>query len=465
MQNERMTDPRILDYKRAAEFMAHGEFHVDVPVRNKGDEVDELGLSLVRLGQALDRRFEEIRRLAAVTERINAGLLLDDVLSFVYESFSELIPYDRIGVSILESNNTLVRARWARSEAPRMEISRGYSARLNGSSLKTILDTGVPRILNDLEAYLEAHPESESTRRIVREGMRSSLTCPLIALNKPIGFMFFSSFGKNTYRDLHRDVFLRIAGQLSVIVEKSRLYQELLELSDLKTRFLGFAAHDLRNPLSVIQAYLRSYFEEEASLLSPDQLRAIGIMGRACDSICNLIETFLDIHAIESGRLLLKPERVEVESFLAEAVAQSDLLARAKSMSLSIEGKGAPRFWMFDPYRIQQVLYNLISNAMKYSRPGTEIVLRARSEDGTLALSVIDHGQGIPEHEISNLFVEYGRASLAPTGNESSTGLGLAICKRIVEAHGGTLAVESKVGEGSVFSLMLPVEVPAPEPG
>jgi signal transduction histidine kinase len=337
-----------------------------------------------------------------------------------------------------------------------MEITRGYSARMYCSSLQAILDTGMPRIINDLEEYLAEKPDSESTQRIVREGMRSSLTCPLIALNKPVGFLFFSSMEKGTYRELHGDTFLHIATQLSVIVEKSRLYQELLELSDLKTRFLGMAAHDLRNPLCVVRAYSRLLLDDQTDALKPDQSSALSLIDRACDAMVNMVETFLDISAIESGQLKLKPERVLLHPYLEELQRNARLLARAKNIRFRVEVMADVVDWVFDPHRINQVLHNLISNALKYSDAGTETVLRAAHSEGKLEFAVCDQGRGIPEEDISKLFKEYGQTSVRPTAGESSIGLGLAICRRIVDVHGGSLMVESAPGRGSTFTVLLP---------
>lgn len=451
-----MDDPRISHYKQVAEKMARGEFRVRVPLKDRGDEIDQLGMSLVHLGETLDHRFHEIRKLAAVTEKINAGLLLDEVLDFVYDEFRAMIPYDRIGFSLLESRNQMVVARWARSEAPHMEITRGYAARLAGSSLQTILDTGQPRIINDLQDYLRDHPESESTQRIVREGMRSSLTCPLIALNKPVGFMFFSSMQPGTYRDAHCDIFLRIASQLSVIVEKSRLYQDLLELHELKNRFLGMAAHDLRNPLCVMRAYLELLLGDSNPQLTAEKVTALAFMNNACDVMISMVETFLDISAIEAGQLILKPKPVKVGPFLAEIARNACLLSQAKDISIRLHIDDQDLEWVFDPHRITQVLQNLISNAWKFSDPGTEIRIRAGLEHGQLRLAVADQGRGIPEEDIPKLFKEFGRTRTQPTAGEPSLGLGLAICRRIVELHNGTLTVESKVGQGSTFTMMLP---------
>jgi GAF domain-containing protein len=227
-----MSDARIAKFVEAAVAMKEGQFRVDIP-RHGRDDLAALGSALADLGTALEAKFEEVKEinvLRKVTAKINAGLDLDEVLNYAFESFWPLIPYDRIGLSLLEQNGTVVRARWTRSDAPLMKIDKGYSAPLAGSSLQQIIATGQPRILNDLKQYLAEHPASESTRLIVEEGMRSSLTCPLIAAGKPIGFMFFSSMEPNTFKDAHIEIFLQISGELSMIVEKARLYEELQQL-------------------------------------------------------------------------------------------------------------------------------------------------------------------------------------------------------------------------------------------
>jgi len=221
-----MVDDRIIHYRDAAKAMAQGQFQVKIFLDGQ-DELGQLGLALVELGKTLERKFEEISSLARVTEQINAGLLLEEVLEKVYTSFRPIIPYDRIGFALLEDGGRTLRARWAHSDSEVVKITKGYAARMEGSSLLEILRTARPRILNDLEAYLLDHPNSESTRLIVEEGMRSSLTCPLLAAGKPVGFMFFSSTKVGAYADLHVDLFMQIAGQLAMILEKSKLYQQL----------------------------------------------------------------------------------------------------------------------------------------------------------------------------------------------------------------------------------------------
>jgi diguanylate cyclase (GGDEF)-like protein len=263
-----MADPRILQYREALVAMRTGSYEIDIPL-GPDDEVAELGRELKDLSSSLKRRLGETEKLSKITEKVNAGLVLDEVLNFVYDSFRSLIPYDRIGLALIERRGKIVRARWARSQALDIKIPQGYWVPLKGSTLANIIDTGEPRILNDLEAYLAEHPNSDSTRRVVEEGMRSSLTCPLIAKGRPTGFIFFSSMERNAYCEDHQDLFRRIAGQLSIIVEKSRLYEQLVHLNkELVVARNALAQQATHDPLTGIwnRRALLQILEKEVSL-------------------------------------------------------------------------------------------------------------------------------------------------------------------------------------------------------
>jgi PAS domain S-box-containing protein len=180
---------------------------------------------------------KQAEKLAELAARVDAGLTIEEVLEQVFEAFREVIPYERIGCALVEDGGRTARSVYARSIGSEIELPAGYSAPLKGSSLETVLEGKRPRILDDLEAHLRERPESDSTRRMVAEGMRSSLTCPLVAMGKAVGFLFFSSTKPHAYSGVHAEIYLRIAERLSLIVEKGRLYQELIETKQLlKTR-------------------------------------------------------------------------------------------------------------------------------------------------------------------------------------------------------------------------------------
>lgn len=193
---KRKSDILIPEYQTAIRSMCEGKFDLSVPV-DLNDEIGKLGHELNDLAQELERKFDEANKIREISEEITAGMFLDDVLNRAFDSFHSVIPYNRMGCALLSDENKAATAYWAKTDASKASLKVGHTAAMAGSSLQQIIETGQPRILNDLEAYLAEHPTSASTKLIVEEGMRSSLTCPLIAAGgKHVGFLFFYEQGE-----------------------------------------------------------------------------------------------------------------------------------------------------------------------------------------------------------------------------------------------------------------------------
>lgn len=210
----------------------------DVPadVRAAAEPLDRLGQELDRLTTVLTERERRLAELLNIVQTVEKGLTVSDVLDHVFEAFRPLIPYDRIGCAFVTQDGQHVRAIWARSDLGPVRLKAGYTQALAGSSLEPILETGQPRILNDLEAYLRTKPSSQATRLIVAEGGRSSLTCPLRVEDKPIGFLFFTSRRPGDYSETHTALFRMIAEQVSAVIEKSRAYEQLVAENTVAAR-------------------------------------------------------------------------------------------------------------------------------------------------------------------------------------------------------------------------------------
>ncbi|HKI86107.1 MAG TPA: GAF domain-containing protein, partial [Thermoanaerobaculia bacterium] len=176
----------------------------------------------------LDSRELRFQRFWRVLERISHGTTLDEVLNFIYEEFREEIPFDRLSFATIDESGEQVLARWARSESP-TRIAAGYSQRLAASGLMQVSLTKQPRIIGDLRSYLREHPGSRSTALLVEEGQRSSLTCPLVVEDRPIGFLFFNAQEPHVYSAEHADFFMQLSTILAIYVERARLYDELIE--------------------------------------------------------------------------------------------------------------------------------------------------------------------------------------------------------------------------------------------
>ncbi|MFH1301603.1 MAG: diguanylate cyclase, partial [Planctomycetota bacterium] len=242
-----MSDSRIEEYRTIVEEIAHGNYPQKIDGETN-DDLGRLGIALLELSKRLEHNFDEMQKLSEVTLHINAGYYLKEILDQLYDSFRDIIPYDRIGLAMLEENGKTLRAHWERSEAKQIFLKAGFKAQMKGSSLQQILDSGKPRIINDLNHYLLENPESQSTKLIIKDGVRSSLTCPLVVQSKPIGFIFFSCFQANAYSATHISLFKQIANQLSSIIEKGKVYEELyrvnLKLQRANARLENLATYD-----------------------------------------------------------------------------------------------------------------------------------------------------------------------------------------------------------------------------
>jgi signal transduction histidine kinase len=231
--------------------------------------------------------------------------------------------------------------------------------------------------------------------------------------------------------------------------------RRLVEMSRLKNKFLGMAAHDLRNPLYLIRGLAELMLEEEIdSVSSQEFLKKIVNAG---DGMLALINDLLDISAIESGRLELQIEQNLLKPVIEQCIALIAPLASKKNIRIDHELEEVV-YAEFDPVRIAQVIENLLSNAVKFSPLDTTISIFLTEENQHVKVSVKDEGPGISDEERDKLFGEFQKLSAQPTGDESSTGLGLAIVKKIVEAHQGYLEVESEYGKGAVFSIFIPFQ-------
>lgn len=245
--------------------------------------------------------------------------------------------------------------------------------------------------------------------------------------------------------------------------ELARKNAELVRLNDLKNQLLGMAAHDLRNPLSVVATASGFLLEDAGRTLSePKQRDFLQRMKQNSEFMLRLIDDLLDVAKIESGRLDLELVEDDIGRLIEDNLAMNRVLAEKKGIGLRFERTELPRL-SFDWGKVEQVLNNLVSNALKFSQSGSTVTVSTARENGSVVISVRDCGPGIPAGELGRLFQMFSTTSVRSTGGEKSTGLGLAISKRIVEGHGGRIWVESEVGSGSVFRFTLPVNRPGRE--
>jgi len=224
---------------------------------------------------------------------------------------------------------------------------------------------------------------------------------------------------------------------------------------------LSRVSHELRTPLNAILGFGELLSLDQLSESQRESVEQILAGGR---HLLALVEDLLDLSRVAAGNLQLEPTPVDIEAEIAQTVALIGPLAAEKSLSVDVESAGRPLFALADRRRLKQVLLNLISNAIKYNRPGGSITLSV-APDGidTVRIEVRDTGAGMTDAQLRRLFVPFERLDAAVHGIEGH-GLGLAMSKALTEAMGGAIEAASTPGAGSVFTLNLPVSAPAALP-
>jgi signal transduction histidine kinase len=240
--------------------------------------------------------------------------------------------------------------------------------------------------------------------------------------------------------------------------ELARKNEELVRLSDEKSRFVGIAAHDLRSPLGIILGYSDLLLRMYSKVMPKGELDIVERIRSSSQSMLHLINDLLDISTIEAGKLHLDRQRVDLAELVRGAVDLYQIVAAQKRMELRFSADEEGTWALLDARKVEQVLNNLLSNAVQYSFPDSAIDVSVRRAGGEVVVAVRDRGPGIAKEDVGNLFKPFGRARTVSTGGEKSTGLGLAIARRIVEGHGGRIWVESELGEGAMFAAAFPAE-------
>lgn len=260
-----------------------------------------------------------------------------------------------------------------------------------------------------------------------------------------------------------KEVLARIRSHLQnqLLAEQQKsLVAQLSRANAEKNKFLGMAAHDLRNPLASIRGLAEFLRDGVAGPLTADQLDLVQTIHDASQSMLVMVNELLDVATIEAGELKLHLEPQNLAELITKAITLTNMEAGKKKTHVHFEAGGARPVLALDAAKIRQVVDNLLSNAVKYSPPGSTItvLLTVDAGRGTCAFAVQDQGPGIPAGERDKLFKDFSRLSVRPTGGEKSTGLGLAICRKIVEAHRGTITADNLPQRGCEFRVTLPTQ-------
>ncbi|MFC1653086.1 sensor histidine kinase, partial [Planctomycetota bacterium] len=234
-------------------------------------------------------------------------------------------------------------------------------------------------------------------------------------------------------------------------------------LEKRKNDMLDVLGHDLRAPLNIVKqniVLLTDFIDQPDKIPTGKRKEFMAACKRHIDRMEKLINKVLDVRQLETGKIVLKKDQTSTNKVLDDAGHSLDSWAQDKQITIDIAADPLPDIYC-DPERIYQVITNLISNALKFTPEGGHIQVSGKTVDGNdgqaVEISVADSGMGIKEEDLKRIFNKYEQVSLQHPKGVSGLGLGLSICKTIVEMHGGTIWATSRVNEGSTFSFQIPV--------
>ena len=320
--------------------------------------------------------------------------------------------------------------------------------------LTAILQKPVPVVLqsNATARLLEASTNAAYITAVQAMNPNSAVFLPLVAREQLIGVLtLFRTKGSFDGDELgFAEDLARLA---ALALDNARLHDTVRASLRARDEMVGVVSHDLRNPVAAVKMLSRMLLTGLESNGSQDR-ESIELIFQAAEQMDALIRDLLDVNRLDAGKLAISPAPVDPSVLLTDSLQTLRPLVEEKGIDLDLQIETALPKVMADRERIQQTLSNLVGNAIKFSAPGSKIVVAARSDSEGAVISVLDNGRGISVEHLPRVFDRYWQSSRT---DRQGAGLGLAIAKGIVEAHGGRIWIESNPGEGTTASFSLPL--------
>lgn len=410
------------------------------------------------------RRAEQVQKfLAEAGGRIASSLDYETTLASVARMAVPVLA-DWCTVDVLEEDGTLKRLAVTHVDPKKIEwayeLQERYPPDMNAArGVPQVLRTGkselYPLITDEM---LAAGARDEEHLQIMRGiGFTSAIIAPLVAQGRTVGVItFISAESGRRYGQEELALAENLAHRAGIAVDNARLYRSAREANRLKDEFLATVSHELRTPLTAILGW--------ASMLRTNEFdrqtaqNALETIERNARAQSQIIEDLLDVSRIVTGKLRLDVRQVEPVSFIDAAVESVRPAAEAKGVRLSKALDTGPTALSGDPARLQQIVWNLLTNAIKFTPRGGRVETRLSRVESNLEITVSDTGAGIKPEFLPYVFDRFRQADSSTTRRHGGLGLGLSIVRHLVELHGGTVRADSAgEGEGSTFTVSLPV--------
>jgi signal transduction histidine kinase len=417
-----------------------------------------------RTEETLRQYTERLQTLHEIDRAILAAESPDAIADAALHHIRRLIPCQQVSLVTfdLETEEATVFAAYTNGKVP---IKTGKRLPLSDFSISQLED-GQAQLVEDTSELAESAPGS---RALELEELHSFINVPLLYQERLIGSLSLGADSPQVFTPEHLNIAREVADSLSTAISQARLHQEvqdhaqelsraverLQELDNLKSEFIQNVSHELRSPLALIRGYAEMLSIGALGKLEPEQEISVRIISRRAQMLGDLVDDITNLLAVETRPMSQTP--VAVDSLTQTAV--EDFRVAAQQAGLALEAEIAPELPKIsgDVQYLRRVLDNLLSNAIKFTPVGGRVSVRMWREADELLVQVADTGVGIPDEEKERIFDRFYQVDGSTRRRYGGMGLGLALVNEIVEAHGGRVKVDSKVGQGSAFTVSLPV--------
>ena len=298
--------------------------------------------------------------------------------------------------------------------------------------------------------YLHRHDRDQEGLERVRQAIRDVKDCLVVIRN-------YRKDGSLFWNELYLSPMFDSAGSLTHYLGVQNDVTSRIQLEQTRDQFFQIASHDLKSPLHAILSTARivSELAKPGQLITEDLNRVLCNIQTRGREMQGIIEDYLDFQAIEDGKVRVSLEPVDLRQLIDECVLRNRDYAQRKGISITLEMGPEELLVMADTPKFLQVILNLLDNAIKFSPPSTEVRIRLRVEGDLAYVEVCDQGPGLKDADLDRVFAKYAKLSNRPTGGEKSSGLGLYICKKLIELHAGEMGVYNNPDRGCTFWVRL----------
>jgi signal transduction histidine kinase len=406
----------------------------------------------------LKRRRDELRRLYEIQRRITQTIDFEKATESIVENAPYITKLKYCMIYLLDpAGRNIVSVK-----AP-TEVERKFGKltfRLDELVASRIaMDERKPLFIEDAPAY------PNISQRIVRMlGFKSAIVLPLIAREKVLGVMWlYSTDRKVTFSEDDRRSAMALADQAAIVIDNARIFKELEEsyeklkdLDKMKMDFFTLISHELRNPLAVIRGFTELLYDGMLGPLNDRQKEKLQRIMENVDKMADMVGKMSEVSIVETKRYPLERVPVSLSDMVGGLVREMSFLFKNKRITLKVDIPQSLPLVEVDREKMEQVLLNLLNNALKYTPEGGEVSIAARDQVNEIVVSVHDTGIGIPRKDLDKIFSGFYHAGYKLSYEYKGPGLGLAVSRRIVEGHGGRIWAESEEGKGSTFYFTIP---------